>query len=106
MAETFFPLLTAETTLFTVPKVFLALLILPFEPPNLLALTAAILAFTALEYFETFLLATDLAPDLNSGLSIVLVTWKIRSSIACSSALRSAAPRSAAASSRACPVGV
>ena len=103
---TFLPLLTAETTLFTVANVFFGFLIVPTFPSNLLDFTAFILAFTAFWYLETFLLAIDLTPDLNSGLSTALVTRKIRSSMACSSALRSAAPRSAAASSRACPSGV
>ena len=106
LVDTFFPLLTALPPLFTVPKTVLALLIVPFLPPNLLAFTADILAFTAFEYFDTFLLAMDLTPVSNCGLCITWVAPLIRSSMYWSKAIRSAAPRSAAASNRACPGGV
>ena len=103
---TFLPLLTALTTLLTVENVRFALLMVPFLPLNLLALTADIPAFIAFEYFETFLFTVDLTPLCTIGLSITLVAANIRSSIACSSRLRSAAPRSAAACSRASPCSV
>ena len=74
-AATLFPLLTAETTLFTVAKVFFGFLIVPLLPSNLLALTAFILAFTALEYFDAFLFMVDFTADLYVRQLPVLVLY-------------------------------
>ena len=107
MLATFLPLFTALATLFTLANVVLALLILPFLPLNLLAFTAAMPAFTALEYFDTL----RFTAGLNAGLAIAVSTCRVgktvalktASSIACCTAMRSAAPRTAAASNNCCP---